>query len=222
MEIHFGWEGFLRNADSSNTITIRQLKLVPEKQEGDVDPEPLPNVILVEDFEGYEDDEAIRSAYLHRRENKDWGTYENYFWLSETGGAEGSKALKIDINSGYGLDAVKPKTAFSIEELTDDYEYFVFWIKPDAYFIEKGLEVRLYKTGANNPINVDISYLSEEGGWVVVKIADFGYMPSEIIQYAIGYNKWDGDKNRTVYIDNIMFIIDPSEFIEEEPEEPLF
>ncbi len=222
MEIHFGWEGFLRNADSSNTITIRQLKLVPEKQEGDVDPEPLPNVILVEDFEGYEDDEAIRSAYLHRRENKDWGTYKNYFWLSETGGAEGSKALKIDINSGYGLDAVKPKTAFSIEELTDDYEYFVFWIKPDAYFIEKGLEVRLYKTGANYPINVDISYLSEEGGWVVVKIADFGYMPSEIIQYAIGYNEWDGDKNRTVYIDNIMFVIDPSEFIEEEPEEPLF
>lgn len=171
--------------------------------------------VMIDDFESYLDDAAIRTEYSKRGgTGTDWGKDDGKMWLSETEGYDGSQALKLSINTSGNYDAAKHRVnALLAPGITDDYKYIAFWFVPQEVFIDNKIEVRLYYGSNNSEKNIDISHLSLKGGWVVVKLSNHGeeYKASVLNNIAIGYNSANkGNINHVVYIDNVMFIKDPS------------
>ena len=162
MEIQFGWENYLKNSDAANVITIKQIVLIPSSDFEPEDPYKLDfEHIMLDDFESYLDNDDLAQSYMHLHDGGSWGTNtENYFLVDD--GYLGSQALKERIKNNMGFGAVRFNGPITAEGITDDYLYFAFWLKADQFFIDNGIEVRLYHSGGNIPQNIDIKDLPAE------------------------------------------------------------
>ena len=203
LQLQFGWESNLTNAEASNVIDIKQFLLISEMTEVVVEDLKL----VINDLEGYADQAAFDVDYAHRISGA------NHSDAHVTIGAYGNTASKgimhmIGEHGITGWDLVRTKANFDNTGLTNDYLYFAFWYKGDPSITT--IYLWLYWSGSQNSQPIDVSSVPAEGGYVYIPIASYGKVALDIIQYAVGYNLPNNTMKATVYYDEFMFITNPS------------
>lgn len=202
IEVHFGWEDYLNNSSAANVMTFKQIKLIPTI--GD-EVEEIDPIFMIDDV-SYVDQAGVNAAYLHRYNGVNYDDVHTGY--SADNGYENGASIKFSYAElgNTGWDLVKTKNPLDNTGLTNDYQYFAFWFKP-VDEISK-VHVWLYWSGSQGSAEVDVSHIGAEGGFVFVKISDYGKTALDITGYAIGLNY--PTVKGSFYLDQFMFVTTPS------------
>ena len=192
-EMDWDWEGFLINAQPANTIYFKQLKIVAvgENQE-------LPTVfepIVLDDFEGYADTEALAAEWAKRYSGVNYSTG---FELVEV---EGNKVVKFEYaaDNKYLLRYV----GSNFPQLTNDYKYVR--LQAQLASEETAIEVWLYWSGSQNGVNFTPKNVKYSDGYYYFPFSSWNVKGAAVTGFAVGFNYKGGS---VAYFDNIEFVAD--------------
>ena len=210
LELQFGWENYLNNVSAANVMYFKQFKILPVAGTA-VDP-----VYMLDDME-YADQTAFDAVYVHRVPNAGANHNDAHLTLTDSVGFDGSKAVAFTLGGHdvTGWDLIRTSSNFDNTGLTDQYQYFGFWYKGDP--VVTTLYVWLYWSTSQNNVTVDVSGVPSSGGFVTIPLSSWGHTATQITQYAIGYDQPSDDLDALIYLDDIMFVTDPSEVPVETP-----
>jgi len=163
-------------------------------------PEPTQFAI---DHVTYADQAALEAVYWHRVPNATASHNDSHVSLAQEG-ILGHGAIKLEFgkHAVTGWDLFRTKN--NIPSVPNQFGYFSFWIKGDG--VVTNVYVWMYWVASQDSRLVDISHLPASGGYVYVPVSNWGKTPSEITQFAIGYNLLNTTTSGHIYVDNIRFV----------------
>jgi len=145
----------------------------------------IPDVyILVDDFSTYADEAAFEASSWTERINSVNSTTNTGVLLDAENDAM-VITLPATANNGYFLArAYQPLSAYSV---TDSDIYLCFYVTNNTNVTTAA--VWLYWSGSQNAYTITLPDIGTSG-WAYVKITDSGHTPTQITDYAIGFNNW--------------------------------
>ena len=202
LQIQFGWEDFLTNAQAANVIDIKQFKLVPQV----VEELETPVGFMIDAFDDYENQAALDLVYTHRVPGAGANHDDTHITLGNNYGVNETKGVKFMIgeHAVTGWDIFRTESGFDKTGLTDDYDYFAFWYKGDPTIT--ALYVWLYWDGSQDSKVIDVSDIPAEGGYIYMPLSLWSKTATQIQNFGIGYNHSNTTFKTTIFLDNFMFV----------------
>ena len=206
LQLQFGWESNLKNADITNVIDIKQFNLTQENSGATI----TPLAFVIDNFDGYADQAAFNLIYMHRVPNAGVNHDDAHITLGNNYGFNGTSGVKFMIGEHEvtGWDIFRTENGFSNTGLTDDLGYIAFWYKGDPSVTT--IYVWLYWNGGQDSKPIDVSTVPAEGGFVYLPLSLWSKTATQILNFGIGYNHTNTTFKATIYLDHFMFINDPS------------
>lgn len=196
-EIDWDWESWLLNANLANKVYIKQLAIIPQGE--NTEPEPILPIVL-DDFEGYADDAAMKEVWAKRYSG---ANYTTGFELMEQ---DGNHFVKFE----YGSDnQYILKLLNTLPTLTNDYKYFKF----DGLFAEgtEKLNIWFYWSGSQNGFTKTLAEMLQSDGSYYFPLSATGHNPGELTCVGIAFNYRPG---AVAYLDNFEFVAELPPYVD--------